>query len=434
MQQNTINAQILKLAIPSIISNITVPLLGLVDMSITGHLGSEIYIGAISVGGTIFSMIYWIFNFLRFGTGSQTSRALGMHRIDNVTLALVRALIVASTISLILIVLQNPILKISMSVVNASQAVKQSASQYFSICIYGSFGMLGSWCLLGWFVGMQNTKIPLLISVVQNIVNIILSLIFVYLLGMQVRGVALGTMCSQIFGLVFGIILWFKFYGKLKKYIDWHKVFMISELTKFFKLNSAIFFRTICVVAVTVYFTIAGAELGDQTLAANAVLMQFFMLYTYFIDGFAYSAEAICGKYFGSGNQQSMTKAIRQLFKFGWIVGLGFAVCYLIGGKTIISLLTDQTNVVNLASKYLIWIIILPLCAVDAFIWDGIYVGAGKVFSMFVCCLVAMIVFFVVWFLLKNNLGNNALWLAFDSYLIVRGIVLWLSRRQLKIK
>jgi len=429
-----IDSQILKLAIPSIISNITVPLLGLADIAITGHLGSKVYIGAISVGGTIFSMIYWIFNFLRFGTGSETSRAYGSHRLDIATLTLVRSLIVGLSIALLLVLLQVPILKFSMLIVDASNEVTYWATEYFNICIYGAFGMLGLWCFTGWFVGMQNTKLPLVILVVQNVVNIVLSLIFVFVLKLEVKGVALGTMCSQLLGLLLCFTLWLKYFGRLKKYIVWKQVFMLSELLKFFKLNSAIFLRTICVVAVTVYFTIAGAKMGDGILAANAVLMQFFMIFTFFIDGFAYSGEALCGKFFGAGNFESLNQTVKSLFKFGWSVGVAFAVVYFFSGGYIVSLLTDQQEVVKIAKVYLIWIWALPMCGVAAFVWDGVFIGLGKTFSMLMCCFWAAVTYFAIWFWFGDSLQNHALWLAFDSYLIVRGLVLWIYSLKVKLK
>lgn len=424
------SSDILKIAIPSIISNISVPLLGLVDMAITGHLGSEIYIGAISVGGTIFNMIYWIFNFLRFGTGALTSQAYGRRSLEDCSLSLMRSLLICMLISAILVIFQTFFKHLAFSIMEPSAEVLEWAGVYFDICIYGSFGFLGQFAFTGWYVGMQNTRIPLAVSISQNVINIIASLIFVYVFDMGVRGVAYGTLIAQLSGFGIAAILCARYYGKVFRYLKRSRILETSELIKFFKINSAIFLRTICVVAVTVYVTVAGSQMGDTILAANAVLMQFFMLYTYFIDGFAYAGEALCGKHFGAGNSTAMRSTIQRLFQFGWIVGIGFVVIYLTLGHPFINLLTDQPIVVETAFRYFWWVLLIPLAGIDAFTWDGIYLGIGNIRSMLLCTFMGAVAFFAIWFSLSGSIGNHALWLGFIMYLTVRGLVLRLAWRK----
>ncbi len=421
------SSDILKIAIPSIISNISIPLLGLVDMAITGHLGSEVYIGAISVGGTIFNMIYWIFNFLRFGTGALTSQAYGRRSLEDCALSLIRSQLICMLISAILVIFQQYFKQLAFSIMEPSDDVLEWAGVYFDICIYGSFGFLGQFAFTGWYVGMQNTRIPLAISISQNIINIVASLIFVYVFDMGVRGVAYGTLIAQLSGFGIAAILCAKYYRKVFSYLNKSRILETSELIKFFKINSAIFLRTICVVAVTVYITIAGSQMGDTVLAANALLMQFFMLYTYFIDGFAYAGEALCGKLFGANNIKSMSSTIGRLFQFGWIVGIGFLIIYLILGRPFVHLLTDQPNVIETAFQYFWWVLLIPIAGIDAFTWDGIYLGIGNIRSMLLCTFMGAVAFFAIWFSLSGSIGNHALWLGFIMYLTIRGLVLRLS-------
>ena len=293
------NKKILQLAIPSIISNITVPLLGLIDVAIVGHLGSASYIGAIAVGGMLFNIIYWIFGFLRMGTSGMTSQAYGKRDLTEVTRILFRSVGVGFLISLGLLILQYPILKVAFTLIDATEEVKQWASLYFNICIWGAPAVLGLYGFAGWFIGMQNSRFPMFIAITQNIVNIAASLCFVFVLGMKVEGVALGTLIAQYAGLLMAFALWLKYYKRLKAYIDWNGLWGREAMRRFFSVNSDIFFRTLCLVAVTTFFTSTGARQGDVILAVNTLLMQLFTLFSYIMDGFAYAGEALAGRFIG---------------------------------------------------------------------------------------------------------------------------------------
>ena len=263
IQLNNGNKKILQIAIPSIVSNITVPLLGLIDVTIVGHLGSAAYIGAIAVGGMLFNIIYWIFGFLRMGTSGMTSQAYGRHDLNEVTRLLLRSVGVGLFIAFTLLALQYPIERIAFTFIQTTEEVEHLASLYFYICIWGAPAVLGLYSFAGWYIGMQNSRFPMYIAITQNIVNIAVSLLLVYGLGMKIEGVAIGTLTAQYAGLVMAYLLWLRYYSTLRKRIEWHSFFDKQAMYRFFQVNRDIFFRTICLVAVTVFFTSAGAAQGE---------------------------------------------------------------------------------------------------------------------------------------------------------------------------
>ena len=225
MQLSYGNKKILQIAIPSIVSNITVPLLGLIDVTIVGHLGSAAYIGAIAVGGMLFNIIYWIFGFLRMGTSGMTSQAYGRHDLNEVTRLLLRSVGVGLFIALILLALQYPIEKVAFTLIDTTDEVAQLSALYFRICIWGAPAVLGLYSFAGWFIGMQNSRFPMYIAITQNIVNIVASLCLVYGFNMKIEGVAIGTLTAQYAGLVMAYLLWIRYYGNLRKRIEWHSFF-----------------------------------------------------------------------------------------------------------------------------------------------------------------------------------------------------------------
>ena len=326
--------QILHIALPSIVSNITVPLLGLIDVSIVGHLGAASYIGAIAVGGMLFNIIYWLFGFLRMGTGGLTAQAYGRHDLQEVTRILLRSLSISLLLALALLLLQYPIRNIAFMCMDTSEEVRQLATLYFHICIWGAPATLGLYGFTGWYIGMQNSRFPMFIAITQNIVNIAASLFFVFVLKMKVEGVALGTLVAQYAGLGMACLLWLTYYRPLRKYLRQKALFDRIEMKRFFQANRDIFFRTLCLIAVTVFFTSTGAAYGDVVLAVNALLMQLFTLFSYFMDGFAYAGEALTGKYIGAKDDQSLRLTIRHLFKWGIALSLLFTLLYGAGGKT----------------------------------------------------------------------------------------------------
>ena len=427
------NRKILQLAIPSIVSNITVPLLGLVDVAIVGHLGSASYIGAIAVGGMLFNMIYWIFGFLRMGTSGMTAQVYGKRDLTEVVRTLLRAVGVGLLISLGLWILQSPILRGAFVLIDATEEVKRWASLYFNICIWGSPAILGLYGFAGWFIGMQNSRFPMFIAITQNIVNIAASLCFVFVLGMKVEGVALGTLIAQYAGLFMAFALWLKYYGRLKAYIDWNGLWGGEEMRRFFSVNSDIFFRTLCLVAVTTFFTSTGARQGDVILAVNTLLMQLFTLFSYIMDGFAYAGEALAGRFIGAKNDVGLRRCIRLLFLWGIGLSLSFTILYAFLGRDFLGLLTNDTSVIEASGDYFYWVLAIPLCGFSAFLWDGIFIGATATRQMLYSMLVASATFFIIYYLFYRSMGNHALWMAFLGYLSLRGGMQWILWRYRKI-
>lgn len=419
------NRKILQLAIPSIISNITVPLLGLVDMAIVGHLGSAVYIGAIAVGGMLFNMIYWLFGFLRMGTSGITSQAFGRRDLREAFLALIRSVGVGLSVALLLLLLSPAIRWIAFRLMDTTAEVESAASLYFSIGVWGAPAVLSLYGFMGWFIGMQNSRFPMFIAIVQNLVNILVSLFLVYGLKMRVEGVALGTVIAQYASLFMAIGLVWRFYGRLWFRFSWRKVMARSAMERFFSVNKDIFFRTLCLVCVTTFFTSIGARQGDLILAVNTLIMQLFTLFSYVMDGFAYAAEALTGRFIGAGNPLALRRCVRALFIWGILFASLFTLVYGLWGNSFLGLLTNERQVVEAAGDYWFWALAIPVCGFSAFLWDGVFIGATATRQMLYAMLVASLLFFSLYYCLTGHLGNHALWFAFLVYLFSRGGVQW---------
>ena len=421
--RHPISKDILQIAVPSIVSNITVPLLGLVDVTIVGHLGAASYIGAIAVGGMLFNMIYWIFGFLRMGTGGLTSQAYGRQDYTEITSLLLRSLSISLLLALALIILQYPIRVIAFQLIDASAEVQTLATLYFHICIWGAPATLCLYSFTGWFIGMQNTRFPMYIAILQNLVNIAASLFFVFGLGMKVEGVALGTLIAQYAGVIMAILLTIRRYHPIKQHINWQLLWERSAMANFFRVNRDIFLRTLCVVAVTVFFTSTGAAYGDVVLAVNTILMQLFTLYSYIMDGFAYAGEALTGKHIGANHPKEQRETVHYLFYWGSASAVVFTLLYLLGGEGFLQLLTDDESVIAASTEYFYWVLAIPLAGYGAFLMDGICVGATATHLMLRSMVVAAGTFFVTYYSLHGIWGNHALWLAFILYLLLRGVM-----------
>ncbi|WP_029905270.1 MATE family efflux transporter [Prevotella sp. 10(H)] len=417
------NKSILRLAIPNIISNITVPLLGMVDMFIVGHLDSEDYIGAIAMATMIFNFIYWSFSFLRMGTSGFTAQSYGADDHQEQTNILLRSLAVAMTAGILIISLQYFISYLGFSLLNGEPAVKQYAQDYFYIYIWAAPAILGLYAFNGWYVGMQNAKIPMVVAIGVNVVNIALSFTFVYGLGMKIEGVALASVCAQYTGFLSFVLLWNIKYGRLKQYIRFSVLKNFSSYIPFFKVNSDIFIRTMALVAVTTFFMSASAKAGKDTLAANALLMQLFILFSYMMDGFAYAAEALTGKFIGAGNRLQLKFLVKRLFIWGIILALLFTLVYVLFLDQILGILTDKQNIIEFSKQFHFWVYLIPIASFSAFLWDGVFVGATASHQMRNSMLVAVAAFFILYFAFSGILANNILWIAFIVYLALRGIV-----------
>lgn len=414
------NKQILHIALPSIISNITVPLLALVDTTIVGHLGSASYIAAIALGGMIFNMIYWLFNFLRMGTGGLTAQAYGANQHQATSYILLRSLTIAGGIALTLLLLQRPIFQVTFHFVTATVEVRSLASIYFNILIWGAPAMLALYSFTGWFLGMQNARIPMCIAITQNVVNIAVSTLLVFGCHLKIEGVALGTLISQYTALLLAVIFCLTKFD-VKQHFELKAILDINTLKRFFQINRDIFLRTLCLIAVTTYFTSAGSTQGELTLAANTLLMQFFIIFSYFMDGFAYAGEALGGRYFGAHDRLNFQRVTRCLFAWGGALSVLFFFIYFLSGTSLLHLLTDDSQVINRAQQYLPIIYFIPLISFAAFLFDGLYIGTTATRYMLISMFCASAAFFVL--INVCTLSNTLLWLAFLVYLGGRGLM-----------
>lgn len=425
--------QVFKLALPSIISNITVPLLGIIDLTIVGHMGDVIYIGAIAIGTMIFNVLYWLFGFLRMGTSGMTSQALGRRDLTEAMRLLVRSLTISTAIAATFIVFQLPIRWMALSIMQPTEQIAEQAAIYFSICIWGAPAMLGLYGLTGWFIGMQNTRIPMLVSIFQNIVNIVASVTFVFGFGMKIQGVALGTLTALWTGFLLALYCWKRYYGRLAEYNWKDDLFKRSTMVRFFAVNRDIFIRTLFLVGVNFFFISAGSRQGAIILSVNTLLMTLFTLFSYVMDGFAYAGEALSGKYYSAANKLAFDRVYNSLFAWGAIMAVVFTLVYAVGGNGFLMLLTNEAVVVQSAEAYFWWAVMIPIVSVSAFVYDGIFIGLTATRGMLVSSVVSALVFFALYLALQTYLGNHALWLAFIVYLGLRGGIQWFLYRRMHL-
>lgn len=432
------NKQILRLAIPNIITNITVPLLGMVDTAIVGHLqnGDGIdYIGAIAVGTMIFNIIYWNFGFLRMGTSGFTAQAYGAKDKEEQANILFRACFIAIAAALLLIIFQKPIGKLSLMLIEDKNSVGALALSYFSVRIWAAPATLSMYALKGWFIGMQDSKNPMWISIIINLLNIIFSFVLVFYFNMSIKGVALGTVIAQYGGLITTLLIWRKKYKEIAKYFNVKKALSLEKMKLFFKINSDIFLRTLCLIIVTSYFTIASTKMPYPTLAMNTLLMQFFTLFSYFMDGFAYAAESLCGKAKGENNYPQLQAFVKRFLLWGGVISILFIIIYALFGENILGIFTDNKDVIEYSKNYLHWILLIPITGFIAFLYDGILIGLTESVVMRNAIFISTAAFFLIFYLLSPYIENNALWIAFLTYLLGRSLLMMLmSRRKIFVQ
>lgn len=432
------NKQILRLAIPNIITNITVPLLGMVDTAIVGHLqnGDGVdYIGAIAVGTMIFNIIYWNFGFLRMGTSGFTAQAYGAKDKEEQANILFRACFIAIAAALLLIIFQKPIGKLSLMLIEDKNSVGALALSYFSVRIWAAPATLSMYALKGWFIGMQDSKNPMWISIIINLLNIIFSFILVFYFDLSIKGVALGTVIAQYGGLITTLLIWRKKYKEIAKYFNVKKALSLEKMKLFFKINSDIFLRTLCLIIVTSYFTIASTKMPYPTLAMNTLLMQFFTLFSYFMDGFAYAAESLCGKAKGENNYPQLQSFVKRFLLWGLVISIVFIFIYALFGENILGVFTDNRDVIAFAENYLFWILLIPVTGFIAFLYDGILIGLTESVIMRNAIFISTAAFFLIYFSLTPIMGNNALWLAFLTYLLGRSLLMMImSKKKIFVK
>ena len=453
------NRQILQLALPNIVTNITVPLLGMVDMAIVGHL-SGAHVSAIVVGSSIFNLIYWNFGFLRMGTSGLTAQAFGAERWNESLKILVQACTIALIIAGLVIALQWPIAEASKIIFRSDPSngpgVMDLALTYFFVRVWAAPATLGLYSIKGWFIGMQDSKTPMWIAIVLNCINILASLLLVMVLHWDIFGVALGTVIANYSGLALGIIFLRRrlrrdpnlasvikptyqhinvsTYQRIKESLRW------QDMRRFFKVNSDVFLRTVCLSAVFTFITAASGRISENIRATDGSLMMFFTLFSYIMDGFAYAGESLVGRYVGARQKRHLKLAVRLLILWGLALTVVFTGLYAAFGNQFLHVFTDKPEVIATAGEYMTWVLVIPLCGCAAFLFDGIFIGATATRTMRNAMFVATGAFFAVYYGLKQlstlnsqlptQQWNNILWLSFMVFLTLRGLLQFVRVRK----
>lgn len=425
------NKQILRLALPSILANITIPLVGLVDTAIVGHISDAAAIGGIAIGTMLFDLLYWNFGFLRISTSGLTAQALGAGRLDECRKVLTQSLTIALLAAILILAVQWLFVTAVLAVVPCSAEVASVARNYFFVRIWAAPATLMLMAFKGWFIGMQDTKSPMAVDILVNVVNMAASYYLAVHTPMGVVGVAQGTLLAQYCGLLLALgIMFFKYRIVHISIFEMIDAMRGPDRTRLMKLNGNLFIRSLCFMVVYVGFTSLASQYGDTQLAVSSILMKLFMFFSFFVDGFAYAGEALVGK--AIGEKKDIRLIVRLLFNWTIGVGLLFTLIYALWGMETIGLLTDDTSVRLAAKPYLGWLIAMPLISTLAFMWDGIYVGATAGIPIRNSMIWAAVAFVVGYLATFHLCGPQALYIAYFAHLIARVVYLSAGWKKLK--
>ena len=419
------NKRILALAIPNIISNLSVPLLGSVDTALMGHIDDPAYLGAMAVGGMIFSFLFWGLGFLRMGTTGLTAQEFGRRDDGAMGLILLRASLLAVGIGIGIILLQQPVLALALWLVKGTAEVEQLTTVYFTIRIYSAPATLLFYVFSGWFLGMQNAWYPMVLTIFLNGLNVVLDVLFVHYWHMDIDGVALGSVIARYVAILIALlILWLKYKPVVRAAFQ-KKIMEMAELKKYFTVNGDIFIRTLCLIFTFSFFTAESATYGETILAANTILIQLWMIFSYGIDGFAFAGESLVGRYTGAGSSAQLRRTISYLFLWGLGLGLAGSLAYGFFMNPILHIFTDQQPVIETAMAVMLWTAAAPLVNSPAYIWDGVFIGATATGAMRNAMLIVTVLLFLpVYYILKPFWDVNALWLAMLLFMAARGGIL----------
>jgi MATE family multidrug resistance protein len=404
------------------LSNITVPLLGMVDTGVTGHLENAVYLAAVAIGSTIFGFLYSGVNFLRMGTTGIAAQRFGADDDNGLRVALGQALVVSTTIAAVLILLQAPLNALAMSLLGPEPEVAGFASQYFSIRIWSAPATLANYALIGWFIGLQNARVPLYIVLVINLTNILLDLFFVLVLGMKVDGVAAASVIAEFAGVATGAAFAIAELRRRGGHLVVSRLTTLKEYAEFFSVNANLFIRTMALMFAFAFVTAAGARMGGLILAANAVLMNLLYLVAFALDGLAHAAEALVGKATGAGNRLALQRSVQLTMKWSLYFAIGFSVLFWMTGPLFVRILTDIPEVIDTTLRYLPWMVAAPVISFWAYLYDGVFVGATRAKEMRNSMVASTFLVFLPAWLALQFLGNHGLWLAFMIFMASRGI------------
>ncbi len=430
------NREILRIALPNIVSNITVPLMGIVSTAIAGHWGADsaATIGALAIGVSIFNFIYWNCSFVRSGTSGLTAQAFGAGDRRECTNMLARAMAVAGVMGIAMIALQYPIGETALRMLNGGEMTRD----YFYARIWAVPAGILLFGFNGWFTGMQNAVIPMCTAIVVNIIHILCSLWFAFGFDMGIVGIAYASVIAQWTGVALSaVLLVMRFRDSLTR-IDWHEVLDFGVLRTFFAINRDIILRTFCLVAVYTFFTGASARMENPALlAVNTLLLQLFTLFSYMNDGFAFAAEALTGRFIGARDEASLGDCLKRCIVWGTLISVAFVGIYLGWWRELVGIFVDHDapdaqTIVDLAGRYIVWIILIPIASAMPFIMDGIMIGATETRVMRNSMFWSTAAYFAIYYAGYPLIGNNALWLAFTLYMFLRGVLQYFMTGRLR--
>ncbi len=431
---STLDHKIWGIAWPAILSNISIPLLGLVDAAILGHLGSTRYLGAVAIGGALLSFLYWGFSFLRMGTTGLVAKASGAGRHDLAALVLARSSVLALALAAAVVLLHPLWLKVGVTLMAPRPELAPLAESYVSIRVFSAPAVLVTYTIVGWFIGRQDTRWPMVIVVATNGANIALDFLLIVGLGLNSDGAALATLVSEYLGL--GIALWAVWRQPESRPGPGFRS-QLSSLDAYGRIlrsNGHLFIRTVCLLASFAFFTAAGDKLGPDVLAANALLMQLLLLCAYGLDGFAFAAEGLAGNHLGAGNLEGFYGAVKRCALWCLAGGAVISLCLALFHSPVIGALSDITAVRELMRTHYPWLVALPLVAAPSYLLDGVFIGSAETRYMMITMLFSCLAVYLPLWYLTRGWGNHGLWFAFTAFNAARGISLYLYYRRLSAR
>lgn len=424
----------MRIAIPSIISNITVPIMGIATTAIAGHIGddSALMIGELAIGTSIFNLIYWTSSFIRMGTSGLTAQAYGRGDFTETTSMLIRSIVISLVLSLVMVLFQNPISEAGVAIMNGGEI----ALEYTKARIWALPAGIMLFAFHGWFNGMQNAMIPMVVAILVNTLHVAISFVLANSYDMGVVGIAYASVVSQWVGVVVSVALLMFRYRKTFKIAEFDYIFGMSHLKEFFLVNRDVVIRTICTVAVYITFTAFSARMGSANiLAANSIMMELFFLFAYMSDGFAYAAEALIGRFVGANDKISLISCVKKCMRWSLIIGVAFVAVYFVCWRDLINMFMSEgearQEVAQIMSGYIWWIMVIPILGSVPFMLDGVLVGASITDTMRNSMVLSTFFYFVMYYLMLPIIGNDALWGAFAIQIVIRGIYLYVRTNRL---
>ena len=424
------NRSVLKLAVPSIFANITVPLVGMVDLAIAGRLGDASVIGAVAIATMLFDLLYWNMAFLRLGTGGLIAQAFGRGDNKEISRVFVQGISTAALLALFVLAIQYLFVKAAFLFIECTPQVQNLATEYFFIRIWAAPATISLYVFKGFYIGMQNTVIPMAVELTINVTNILASIYFALYTPMGFAGIAAGTVVAQYSGMALSIVFLLSRYRYLFADVKILACIKLGEMKNFFVLNADLLVRSLCFLFVYVGFTSLSAKYGDVALAVCSIMMKLMMLFSYFVDGFAYAAEALTGRFIGAKDATSLHRAVKIIFVWSGIIGVVSTFVYLFAADDMILLMTKDTNVIEASGEYIGWMLVMPIISCLAFTWDGVYIGATASKAIRNSMLWAVVGFFAVYYALSHSLGLHALWGAYIIHLLARSAYLTIRAKE----